>query len=119
VEFLESLEGKFYTRWLAAGGPKLIRQFKFIADRRFRFDFATDPADGMELVAIEVEGGQWIKGRHNRGKGMENDAEKYNLAALHGWRVFRFTTSMVMQEKQIKEVADYVNTRQKSHAHGN
>ena len=45
--------------------------------------------------AVEVEGGTWINGRHNRGKGFAEDCEKYNQAALLGWRVFRLTIDML------------------------
>ncbi len=34
-------------------------------------------------------------GRHTRGKGFEQDCEKYNSAALLGWRLVRFTPDMV------------------------
>ena len=44
-------------------------------------------------VALEVEGGIWLPGggRHNRGKGMLKDMEKYNRAAALGWRIVRCT----------------------------
>jgi hypothetical protein len=41
---------------------------------------------------VEVEGGTWTGGRHNRPVGYAKDLEKYNRATLLGWRVFRFTT---------------------------
>ena len=44
---------------------------------------------------MEVEGGTWSWGRHVRPDGFERDAEKYNAAALAGWRVLRFTGKMV------------------------
>jgi hypothetical protein len=47
------------------------------------------------MLAVEVEGGSWIAGRHVRGRGFEADCEKYNQAVLLGWRVLRFTSAMV------------------------
>ena len=47
------------------------------------------------MLAVEVEGGSWIHGRHVRGRGFEADCEKYNAAVLLGWRILRFTPAMV------------------------
>ena len=47
------------------------------------------------MVAAEIEGGTWVKGRHNRPKGFADDCEKYNVALLRGWRVLRFTADHV------------------------
>lgn len=54
--------------------------------RRWRFDFAWHD----RMIAAEVEGGIFIRGRHASPAGFIKDAEKYNTAALLGWRVFRF-----------------------------
>ena len=62
-------------------------EYKFLDKRRFRFDFAWPD----RMIAMEIEGGVWIKGRHTRGAGYSRDMEKYNLAGLHGWKVYRFT----------------------------
>jgi hypothetical protein len=56
--------------------------------RRWRFDFAWPE----QLVAVELEGGIWTGGAHTRGKHYQSDCEKYNAAALRGWRVLRYTT---------------------------
>jgi very-short-patch-repair endonuclease len=72
----------FEKRW-----PGMEREYRFDPTRRWRFDFAWPPED----VALEVEGGVWIAGRHSRGAGMVNDMEKYNTAALQGWRILRVT----------------------------
>jgi hypothetical protein len=42
-------------------------------------------------VALEIEGGVWTNGRHVRGKGFLGDIEKYNAAAVRGWRLLRCT----------------------------
>ena len=63
------------------------REYKFLHDRRFRFDLAI-PA---HRIAIEFEGGIFRKGRHTRGQGYANDVKKYNLAVKHGWKLHRVT----------------------------
>lgn len=63
------------------------REHRFLPPRRFRFDYAWP----SRKVALEVEGGVWSQGRHVRGSGFLDDMEKYNLAALNGWRVLRVT----------------------------
>ena len=67
------------------------REWQFDAKRRWRFDFCWPG----RMVAVELEGGVYSGGRHVRGRGFENDCEKYNAAALAGWKVGRFTARMV------------------------
>lgn len=74
---------------LGIGGWEM--EFRFCPERRWRFDFAWP----KERLAVEIEGGAWIAGRHVRGKGYEQDCEKYNEAALRGWRLLRFTARQV------------------------
>lgn len=64
-----------------------VREYKFLADRRFRFDLAIPKMQ----IAIEFEGGVWSNGRHVRGRGYVNDVKKYNLATMHGWKLLRYT----------------------------
>lgn len=67
------------------------REFRFAPPRRWRFDFAWP----QQRIALEIEGGTWVGGRHNRGAGYVNDLEKYNTATLLGWRLLRVTPEMV------------------------
>ena len=73
------------------GLPPVICEFRFAPPRRWRFDYAWTE----EMVALEVEGGIWTQGRHTRGKGVLGDMEKYNEAAIRGWKVLRATPDQV------------------------
>lgn len=78
--------------------PRPRREYRFCPDRRWRFDFAWPE----QKVALEVQGGQWVKGRHVRGKGFERDCEKFSAAAILGWRVLPVTTDMVNDGRALR-----------------
>jgi very-short-patch-repair endonuclease len=80
--------------------PEPEREYRFHDSRKWRFDFAWPD----QMLAVEIEGGQWIRGRHNRPKGLEQDAEKYNAAMIDGWTVIRVTTSMVHDGRALDAV---------------
>jgi len=68
------------------------REAMLIPGRQWRFDFWWPDHN----LAVEIEGAtRFGKSRHSMGEGFENDARKYNSAALAGIRVLRFTTKMV------------------------
>jgi very-short-patch-repair endonuclease len=71
--------------------PAPEREYRFHPTRMWRFDFAW-PA---QRIAVEVEGGVYVGGRHTRGRGFVNDCTKLNAAAAMGYRVFRFPTEFV------------------------
>lgn len=73
------------------GLPVPETEYRFFPARKWRFDHAW-PA---QMLALEVEGGIWTQGRHNRSRGFLGDMEKYNQATLLGWRVLRCTTEMM------------------------
>ncbi len=79
------LEMAFLTLWRASGGPELEKEFRFHPTRKWRADFAHLPSRTL----IEIEGGIYVNGRHNRGAGFAADLEKYFEATLAGWRVIR------------------------------
>ena len=69
------------------------REVRFEPSRRWRVDFAIQ---GAVKVAVELEGGLHIQGRHNRGAGMQADLEKYQELVAAGWTLFRFSTADVL-----------------------
>jgi len=71
-------------------GVPFVSEHRF-CKRMWRFDFAIPEL----MIAIECEGGIFTNGRHTRGRAYESDMEKYNAAALLGWRVLRFSGDMI------------------------
>ena len=76
-------------------GLYLLTEYEFNEFRKYRFDFAVVdkmPPDATLKLAIEFEGGIWMKGggAHSRPQAIERDIEKYNLAQSEGWEVLRF-----------------------------
>lgn len=69
--------------------PAPMLEYRFAAHyatpRQWRFDLCWPECK----LAVEVEGGIFVQGRHGRGAGMLADMEKYNAALLNGWRVLR------------------------------
>jgi hypothetical protein len=88
----------FITLLIAAGLPAPTPEYRFAADRKWKFDFGW-PA---HKVALEVEGGIWIQGRHSRGSGMSADFVKYNRAAILGWRVVKCVPSDLMKPATVE-----------------
>ncbi|MDQ8942059.1 DUF559 domain-containing protein [Acinetobacter soli] len=80
------------------------QEYKFHPERNWRADFLIT---GTKIL-IEVEGGIWSGGRHTRGKGFIADMEKYNAAAVMGFKVLRFDTQQVKSGLAIKQIENLV-----------
>jgi len=89
------LESKFLFLWRCLDGPALEREYRFHSQRKWRADFAHLPSRTL----IEIEGGAWVGGRHNRGSGFVKDAEKYLEATLTRWRVIRLIDRQIEADK--------------------
>ncbi len=84
---ISRLERELLFRLKVAGLPLPEPEYRFHPDRKWRFDFAYPE----KKIAIECEGGVWNRGRHTRGRGFIADCEKYNAAAIMGWKVIRYS----------------------------
>jgi len=89
-----SLEQKFTLLWQACNGPTLEEEYHFCPVRKWRADFFHRPT----LTLIEIEGGMWSGGRHQKGFGFSADAVKYNVASYMGFRLFRLPSSLLTTE---------------------
>jgi hypothetical protein len=92
-------------------GLRYEREYQFHPVRKWRSDFAIAWTRGHLLltlpnILIEIEGGiskhekfhpEWTKMRHQRADGFIKDLEKYNTAAMLGYRLLRFSTQHVIE----------------------
>lgn len=92
------LVAHFRMQLRAAGIAGYVTEHRFCPGRKWAFDLAWLP----ERLAVEVEGGVWTGGRHTRGSGFVKDCEKYNAAALMGWKVLRIHTMTINNGQAVK-----------------
>ena len=90
----------FYSYLDSQKVPRPVAEFQFHPDRLWRFDYAWPSAK----LALEVDGGVWTSGRHTRGSGYIGDMEKFNHAAMSGWRVLRVQPNELLKLQTIKMI---------------
>lgn len=107
------LEDKFAMILIANSIP-YEREVYIHNKRKWRFDFALNP-DLIQVkkrkminprtkhILIEIQGGIYSRGRHNRASGMTADCEKENYANLMGHCLLKFTTNHFRDLKYIME----------------
>ena len=99
-----SLGERLLSKQLDALKIEYTTEFRFHPERKWRADFRID---GYPIL-IEVEGGIWSQGRHTRGKGFEEDCEKYNQAAILGYHVLKGSTQQVKSGKLIADIEQMI-----------
>tara|TARA_R110002095_G_scaffold165188_5_gene143401 strand:+ start:814 stop:1176 length:363 start_codon:yes stop_codon:yes gene_type:complete len=109
------LESVFLKIWREVTGlPPPEREYQFHPTRRWRLDFAWL----KQRVAVEIQGGVFLKGRtgHTSGVGVQRDCEKGNAATSLGWRVLHFTTQDLRQKpvQCCEQVIELLNWRFKT-----
>lgn len=82
--------------WPRAVEPELV----FHPTRKWQIDVAVLD----HKIAVEIDGGVWVQGRHTRGAGVEKDNEKYAALAEYGWRLIRVTPRQVQTGQALKWV---------------
>lgn len=71
--------------------PLPERDVRWHPTRMWRADFLWRE----KKLAVEVEGGTWVGGRHVNGAGFEADMVKYNELVLAGYALLRVSGQMV------------------------
>jgi very-short-patch-repair endonuclease len=85
--------------------PEPRPEFQFNSKRKWRFDYAWP----SQKLALEVEGGVFTQGRHTRPVGFLKDMEKYNCAAMMGWRILRTTPDKLIKQETIELIKQSIN----------
>lgn len=77
-------------------------EYEFTAERKFRIDFAIP----KHKIAIEIDGGIFMRGRsgHSSGTGIKRDQEKTTLLSVYGWRVMRITPDEQFKTKTLETI---------------
>jgi len=88
-------------------GRTPVREYRFHQTRRWRFDYAFPDLK----IAIECDGGVWMRGRHVRPQGYIKDMEKFNAAAELGWVVLKFTPQQLMTFETIEKLRATIKAR--------
>ena len=88
-----------FEQWMTDKGWSWRKEVPFSelfkTKRRFRADYVIY-FGSTPIRVVEINGGQWVNGRHNRGgKGYENDLTKSNLAQKAGMDYYQFTYEML------------------------
>lgn len=103
-------ERLFMAQWDIFGSVHFPyeREYEFHPKRKWPFDFAWL----TKRVAVEIEGGAFIQGRHTRGVGFTEDLVKYNQAVVHGWKVLRYTPQQLRADPQgcVNEILSVLGT---------
>ncbi len=92
----------------AVGLPEPLREYHFYPKRGWRADFAWP----NQKLLVEFEGGIFVRaqkngqdyGWHQSVARMLGDMEKYNVAALLGFRVLRFSAKEVKSGKAVEQI---------------
>lgn len=88
---------------------EFTREYRPWKDRRYRFDFCIHPYEfaNVTFILIEVQGGIWMpkfgkKSGHTTGVGINNNCEKYCLAAIDGYLVMPVTPDQIKSGKALQ-----------------
>lgn len=93
----------FCSQCKIAGLPIPEKEYRFHPVRRWRVDYFFQSLN----LAVEQEGGVWIKGRHNHPVGFSKDMEKYNELTLAGISLMRFTPQQIKSGEAVAKVLNF------------
>ena len=97
-------------KWCEQHGlPRPVFEHRFHPVRKWRMDIAFWNDADKDGVAIEVQGGLWIRGGHNRGAQMKSDWEKLHEAQKLGWKMIYCEPKDLLTTETAQLVKDLLN----------
>ena len=104
-----ALEEMLFLQIRALKLPEPIREHRFHPTRRWRFDAAWPEF----MLAVEVEGGQWLKkSRHTTGSGFTADLEKYHHGMELGWNIYRCSAELINDGRAVALIQKLIEAKQ-------
>jgi hypothetical protein len=94
----------------ASGLPMPVTEHVFHPTRKWRWDFAWPE----EMLALEVDGGNFVQGAHVRGARILLTHEKLNAAAVLGWRILYCVPRNLCTEEMIATLKSLLDAGQPS-----
>lgn len=98
---------------LAELGLPFEPEVRFAPPRRWRLDYLV-----AGVLAVEIEGGGWVGGRHTSGAGFAADLTKYAEVTARGLALFRFSPRQILSGEAygyLKRWASSVDREAKEH----
>ena len=97
---------------IATGGTGAgVRQrVKAAGLQDWRFDFCWPDL----MIAVEVEGGAWIGGRHTRGEGFLSDLRKYEAAQRMGWTIYRTAGELIKSGNAVSTIETLIKYKREA-----
>ena len=95
---MSRLEEDFAVQLRAMKVP-FTREVRVCKERRYRLDFVLPGK-----LAVEVNGGSWVKSGHSTGKGLQRDADKGYECLKAGFRLLTLTSDDVRSGAGIDKV---------------
>jgi very-short-patch-repair endonuclease len=94
---------------LATGGtgPGVRQRVKAAGLHDWRMDFAWPDL----MLAVEVEGGAWVGGRHTRGEGFLADLRKYEAAQRMGWTIYRTAGELIKSGNALATIEQLIKAK--------
>lgn len=97
-------EYRFAAEASGGTGTGVRKRLKDAGLKDWRFDFAWPDL----MLAVEVEGGGWANGRHNRGKGFHEDLKKYQEAQRLGWTIYRTAGELIKNGEAVQTIKELI-----------
>lgn len=85
-------------------GAGVRKRLKDAGLQDWRFDFAWPD----RKLLVELNGGTFINGRHNRGSALKSEYKKWNHAQSEGFNVLIFDSGMVTSGEAVNQVEKFL-----------
>ena len=105
----ERLKSAVANKISRATGEPFVYEFKFAKPQRA---WRSDIAFPTVKVAIEIQGGNWLYGRHCNPASLPSEYEKQNGYCVRGWYCLYADWSMFATDSFAQQVIDTIKARQ-------